>query len=73
MGAPKNAEPLGFKGWIFEGKQISEDEARERSPGVNCPCGWHGLMGELLVDPDDKNPDSTMWCPECNTSGWIYD
>lgn len=38
--------------------------------GVTClGCNWHGRGYELLCEPDT----STLWCPQCGTSGWTYD
>lgn len=31
-------------------------------------CQWVGVVGELLVEPDN----STMYCPQCRTANWIY-
>ena len=37
--------------------------------GFTCECGYRGVAGELLVEPDD----TTMWCPQCRCAGWIWD
>ena len=37
--------------------------------GFTCDCGYKGEAGELLVEEDD----TTMWCPQCGTAGWIWD
>ena len=76
MGAPNNAVPLGFTDWLKkDGKtKMTEAEARRSLPGVTCECGFRGLVGDLLEDPDDLNPRSTMWCPQCGMAGgWLYD
>ena len=76
MGAPQNAKPLGCKGWIDKvtGEEMPEDKVRKVMPGVHCDgCGWRGSVVDLLEDPDDSDPRSTMWCPQCGSTGWIYD
>lgn len=35
---------------------------------VECHCGWHGIVDDLLGSDDED----TLWCPQCGTSGWIY-
>ena len=34
-----------------------------------CDCGYQGIAPELLVEEDD----TTLWCPQCRTTGWIWD
>lgn len=37
---------------------------------VTCwGCNWKGPAYELLVEPDNQ----TMYCPQCGTSGWVFD
>lgn len=75
MGAPSNAVsiiPVGEE-CTYDGKLLSYDDALKELPGVICDCGWRGSIAELLEDPDDPLPASTMWCPQCNTTGWVYE
>lgn len=34
-------------------------------------CGYKGAAGELLTEPEGSN--QTLWCPQCRTSGWVWD
>ncbi|KKM17255.1 hypothetical protein LCGC14_1677560 [marine sediment metagenome] len=58
MSAGKNAIPLieGNKKW------------KDKLPGFICNCGYSGKGHELLCEDDD----TTMWCPMCETAGWIW-
>lgn len=71
MSAPDHARPLGNSGWIYNGHEMNEKEAIESLPDIYCEgCGWHGNFVELLgVDPDE---DETLWCPQCGSSGWVF-
>lgn len=69
MSAGKDAEPLGAENWLDEnGKPMTLEQAAEVLPGVECECGWSGILCELLCEEDE----STLWCPQCRTAGWIY-
>ena len=67
MSAPDHATPLGKQGWLdSDGEPIQAGTL----PDVECQCGWHGHVTELLgVDPDEN---STMWCPQCTCATWEY-
>jgi len=69
MSAPDHATPIG------QGEaQLVDAKTGKPSPwpGAYCEgCGWRGSVAELLgVDPDE---DTTLWCPQCGTSGWVYE
>ena len=59
MAAPNYAEPIG------------DPDDGEELPDFECECcGYEGNGRELLgVDPDEN---TTLWCPQCRTSGWIW-
>lgn len=72
MAAPEHAKPLGKTGWEHQdGKPMTTEEIMAL-PTVTCEgCGWKGHTTDLLcVDPDEN---TTMWCPQCGTSSWLYD
>jgi hypothetical protein len=67
MSASKNSSPLGGEDWIDgHGNPV----AKGKLPGANCPCGWSGKVFELLADDDSDN--TTLYCPQCETSGWLF-
>ncbi len=35
---------------------------------VHCPCGWHGTVDDLL----GVDYNNTLWCPQCQGTGWVY-
>ncbi len=59
MSAPDYAEPIG------------EPEDGPPLPDFECECcGCEGNGSELLgVDPEE---DSTLWCPQCGSSAWVW-
>ena len=63
MSATKNAVPLGSE----------LTEPCDPIPVTCHGCGWRGDVNDLLTDPDDPNPQATLWCPQCHTSGWTFD
>lgn len=60
MSAGKDAIPL-----------IEENPAwKDKLPGFICNgCGTRGKGHDLLCEEDD----TTLWCPNCGTSDWIWD
>jgi hypothetical protein len=72
MSAPKNVVTL-----FYEAKTQMEDggspDFRETlNEAAYCACGWQGLIGDLLCDPEDETPNN-FWCPRCETRGWSFD
>lgn len=63
MSAPDHAEAIGE----FEIKP-GDDPV----PGFRCEaCGYRGEHSELLgVDPEEN---TTLWCPVCRSSAWIWE
>ena len=61
MSAGKNAIPL-----------IKENPEWETIglPSFTCQgCGYQGKGHELLCEDNE----TTMWCPQCGTAGWVWD
>ena len=60
MSAPKHAVPL---------REENPDWSNVKATITCQGCGWHGEVADLLcVDKSE-----TLWCPQCRTSGWVYD
>ena len=57
----------------IDGKDIKYEDAVKELPAVNCNCGFRGSVLELLEDKNNDSSSSTMKCPQCTSSGWIYD
>jgi hypothetical protein len=55
-------------------RQFEKEQAKikESGIGVHCDCGWNGDVTELIPDDPDSST-STLRCPQCTSSGWIYD
>lgn len=70
MSAGPNAKPLGFKNWQLDGKELSEEEAKEtaRLWVFDCECGYVGSVNELLAEDDND----TLYCPKCRTAAWFW-
>lgn len=60
MSAPDYAEPIG------------KPDDGSALPDFHCECcGYEGNGSELLgVDPEE---DSTLWCPQCTSSAWVWE
>lgn len=42
---------------------------KDKLPSFTCECGYHGKGHELLCEEEE----TTLYCPQCGTAGWIWD
>ncbi len=67
MSAPKHAYPIGKP--TRDSGNKDEIANLETLPVFECDCCGYVGGGKELLGVDDE---STMWCPICRTSGWVW-